>query len=353
MSRILVYGANGYTGRLIAEKAAATGLEVVLAGRTASKLEPLAARLKLPWRAFGLDDPQALRRELTDEVLVLHCAGPFSRTSAPMVAACLASQTHYLDITGEIGVFEAVLRQDDAAKQAGVVLLPGVGFDVVPSDCLAASVAQRLPGATALELAFASNGGGASRGTSLTMLENLPRGNWVRRDGKLQRLPAGKLAKQIAFHDTTRWTASIPWGDVSTAFYSTGIPNITVYTGMPRKAIWGLRAARPLMGLTQLGPVQRFLERRIDATVTGPSSDERERVRTELWARAEGPDGAFEATLGVPEGYRHTTDASLECARRVLAGEVEPGAYTPSKAFGADFVRTLPDVEWRLDAAAE
>ena len=345
---ILLYGAYGYTGVLIAEKAAAAGIDMILAGRSAEKLAPLAERLNMPSRAIGLDDPDALAKALDDVPLVLHCAGPFSRTSKPMVKACLASKSHYLDITGEIAIFETVLRQGDMAEAAGVALIPGVGFDVVPSDCLAASVAQRLPGATSLELAFASTGGSAS-----PMRRRLDK-VFLRRDGKLRTIPSGKLAKRIAFHDKTRWTASIPWGDVATAYRSTGIPNITVYTGMPRKTIRTLRLFRPFLKLTKVGAIHRFLERQIDKRVSGPSAQDRQTTRTELWARVETTDGgSFEGTLGVPEGYRHTVDASLECARRVLNGDVEPGAWTPSKAFGADFVRHLPDVEWRLGDTGE
>src|SRR6266550_6648973 len=149
----MIYGANGYTGQLIAELANNHGEKPILAGRNAAKVRALAEKLGLPWRAFALDRP-----DLRDIELVLHCAGPFSATSRPMVDACLLARAHYLDITGEIDVFESVLGRDEEARQRGIVLLPGAGFDVVPSDCLAALLKQRLPSATKLELAFAPIG---------------------------------------------------------------------------------------------------------------------------------------------------------------------------------------------------
>ncbi len=152
-ANFLLYGANGYTGELIARFAVQQGLRPILAARNSQKVAPLAAELGLDYRAFALDNKQAIDSALADIAVVLNCAGPFSQTSAPMVAGCLRSQTHYLDITGEINVFEEVASQDKLAKTTGVILLPGVGFDVVPSDCLAAHLKGRLPSATRLTLA--------------------------------------------------------------------------------------------------------------------------------------------------------------------------------------------------------
>src|SRR5437763_343698 len=174
----LVYGANGYTGQLIAELARERGERPILAGRSEDKVRPLAERLGLPWRAFDLDHP-----DLHDVQLVLHCAGPFSATSRPMVDACLAAGAHYLDITGEVEVFESVLARDAEARGRRIVLLPGTGFDVVPSDCLAALLHRQLPSATRLELAFAPPGR-SSPGPIKLAVDALPRGGLVRRGGE-------------------------------------------------------------------------------------------------------------------------------------------------------------------------
>src|SRR3954468_23523709 len=252
----LIYGANGYTGRLVAELAKQRGQAPVLAGRSADKVRPLAEELGLPWRAFPLERP-----DLKDVQLVLHCAGPFSATSRPMVDACLAARAHYLDITGEYEVFEAVLARDAEARERGVVLLPGVGFDVVPSDCLAALLHRKLASATRLELAFATHGR-ASPGTRKTSLESLPRGGAVRRGGKLLRVPPAHEVREIPFADKRRMAMSIPWGDIATAWRSTQIPDITVFMAAKPATIRGARWTKWTAPVLGLAPVQRFLKTR-------------------------------------------------------------------------------------------
>ena len=349
MPTFLIYGANGYTGELAAREAARRGLTPVLAGRKSEAVGRLAAELGLPHRAFGLDDPAALRQGLAGLpgiAAVLHCAGPFVRTSASMVEACLETGVHYLDITGEIPVFEGVLGRGEAARRAGVALLPGVGFDVVPSDCLAARLAAALPTATHLDLAFFAPRGTASRGTMKTMIESLPHAGAVRRDGRIVPVPAAWEARKIPFSCGERWAMTIPWGDVATAFHSTGIPNIRVYSGTPPAMIKRLRLARPLLPLLGAGPIKRFLQRQVERRVTGPSEELRETGRVHLWGEARDDDGrSVTATLDTPEAYAFTAVSAVEAARRAAEGRVEPGAWTPSKAFGAGFVAELPGVE--------
>jgi len=351
--RWMVYGAYGYTGELIAREAVRRGLKPVLAGRDGDRLEPLAAELGLSGRAFPLSDPGSLRAALADVELVLHCAGPFLDTSRPMVAACLAARRHYLDITGEIGVFESVLARDAKAREAGVVLLPGVGFDVVPTDCVAARLAAALPEATDLELAFVGEGGGVSRGTAKTMVRGLPYGGAERRDGKIVRVPAAADAEELDFPlpeggTLRRWVVQIPWGDVSTAFHTTGIPNVRTYTGMAPKAIRRLRRARVLLPLAGLAPVQRLLAARIDrryAEQAGPGEDARRAGRIHVLGTATAPDGrTATAAVTTPEGYAFTAAASVECVTRVLDGRASPGAWTPAGAFGPDLVDAIEGV---------
>jgi short subunit dehydrogenase-like uncharacterized protein len=347
----MIYGANGYTGELAARHAAAHGLRPVLAGRNAAAVGALALELGLDSRAFSLDDPgdpEGARRGIDGMAAVLHCAGPFVHTSQPMVEACLAAGAHYLDITGEIAVFEPILgRRGDDARRAGVALLPGVGFDVVPSDCLAARLAAALPDATELVLAFASDRGGVSRGTLKTMIESLPATGAVRRNGKIVPVPIAFDSREIDFGGRlgTRWTMTIPWGDVSTAFHSTGIPNIRVYTGTPASAIRRAKLVAPFVPLAGLKPVKHFLQRRVERRVTGPSAEVRATARVYLWGEVRNAAGAaVSARLETPEAYQFTAVSAVECARRAAAGQVQPGAWTPSKAFGAGYVTELPGV---------
>ncbi len=345
----MIYGANGFTGQLLAERAVAEGHRPVLAGRTEARIKPIAEKLGLPYRIACVDQPRQLEAALADMSLVLHCAGPFSATSAPMVDACLKTQTHYLDITGEICIFEAIRKRHAQAVEAGVSLIPGVGFDIVPTDCLAASLhetfkAKHLGDADRLELAF--HGSGAmSPGTAKTIVEILAAGSKIRSGGEITNVPVGWRQKSIPFADETLWCMDLPWGDVSTAYYSTGIPNIVVYTAVPRGSALTAALVGPVMKILNIGAVQKFAKRRIEKTFFGPDEQTRNESYLTLWARIENADGeGVEATLDTPEGYRFTTYSAFEATKRVLAETVATGVLTPSIAFGANFVTQLEGV---------
>jgi len=344
MGRFLIYGASGYTGELTARLAAVRGLKPVLAGRNAASFEPLARELGFEARAFSLDDGAALDAGLQGIDVVLHCAGPFAHTSKAMADACLRTRTHYLDITGEIVVFESLHARDAEAKAAGVLLLPGAGFDVVPSDCLAAHLKRRLPSATHLALAFQSTGG-LSRGTATTMLEGIDKGGAVRRDGKLKRVPSAYKTRAIDYGRGPRASVTIPWGDVSTAFHSTGIPNVEVYLAAPLSSRVFMRLSRVLGPLLGSAPIQRFLKSRLRAGSAGPSAAARARSRCFLWGEATDPSvGYATSRLQTPDGYTLTALTSLAIVERVLAGGVPPGFQTPSSAFGPDFILGIDGV---------
>jgi short subunit dehydrogenase-like uncharacterized protein len=348
MSTFMIYGAYGYTGALLAEAAMRRGHRPLLAGRDAERLRPLAESLGLAWVAVDLADAPALRQAIRRVDLVLHAAGPFVFTSQPMVDACLAEGVHYLDITGEVPVFEAIFDRDAQAKVAGIALLPGVGFDVVPTDCMARHVAERLPDATHLELAIASLSS-ISPGTAKTMVEQLPGGVLVRRDGALTAIDMGSDVRRVAFLDRPRTVMPIPWGDLATAYHTTGIPNINTYMAFPRRMV-GIMARTAPLSRVLLGPkpVRRLLQGLIQRTVTGPDADLRQRARSYVWARAINAAGeSATAQLETLEGYQFTVEAGLNSVERVLA-DAPVGALTPALAFGADFVLDLPNTQ-RVD----
>ena len=334
----ILYGATGYTGRLTAELAVQRGERPILAGRTRAALETMGRELRLETRAFDLHDPRAVRDGIRGAAAVLHDAGPFSTTSRPMVDACIAERVHYLDITGELDVFEAIFARDAEAKLAGVTLLPGVGFDVVPTDCLAAMLHERMPTATHLELAFAGLGA-MSRGTAKTSVERLGIGGAARIEGKLQVVPHGWRKREIEFPHGRRTVVSIPWGDVVTAYRTTGIPNIVTYMAasrtLQRQLVW-LERFRPLL---RVGLVQRALKRAIDRRPAGPSETQRETGYTDLFGEARDARGRVETLLlTTPDGYTLTADSSLRAVRRLCDGGVPTGALTPALAFGARFI---------------
>ncbi|HEX5401369.1 MAG TPA: saccharopine dehydrogenase NADP-binding domain-containing protein [Pseudonocardiaceae bacterium] len=339
----MVYGANGYTGELVAKLAVQRGERPVLAGRSAERIAPLADRLGCAHVVVALDNLKALRAALADVRAVAHCAGPFSRTSKDMVDACLDTGTHYLDITGEIDVFEEIYARHDEAEQAGVVLLPGGGFDVVPTDCLAAMLAQRLPGATELELAF-TLGGGISGGTLKTAIESAGAGGRTRVDGELRTVSFGHRTAVAEFPSGPKRVTAIPWGDVSSAFRSTAIPTITTYTVVPGGDLVA-KGQEYLAPLLRMPSVQKAGMTLVNRLVKGPSEDKQAAGHAEVWGRVKHPDGhVVSGALTTPAAYSLTADAVVRGVARLAAGDIAPGAHTPSSAFGADFVAELDGV---------
>lgn len=334
----LLYGANGYIGQAAARLAVAQGLRPVLAGRDAARIAPLAAELGLEARAFRLDDAAAADRALRGLPLVLHLAGPYKYTARAMVDACLRNGAHYLDITGEIPVFEELAARDGEAKARRVMLLPAVGFDVVPTDCLALYLKQRLPSATRLTLAFQSVGrSGLPPGTQRTMIELIPFGDRVRREGRLVVPERGEAMRSVDFGQGPVQAVRLTWGDVFTAYYSTGIPNIEVYVVLPEAARRQRALVQRLRPLLRFAPLRALLKRGVRP---GPSAEARARTVTHVWGEVEDASGRKAAArLHGPEaGLVWTTRAALAAVRKALVGKFSPGFQTPAKVYGADLV---------------
>jgi short subunit dehydrogenase-like uncharacterized protein len=335
----LLYGAYGFTGRLVAKLAIARGERPVLAGRSAGKVAELAGQLGLEHRAFGLTDPGAIRRGLDGISAVAHCAGPFSATAGPMARACIDAGLHYLDITGEIAVFEELHGLSERARAAGSVLLPGAGFDVVPTDCAAALLAGALPGARRLDLAFLA-GGGPSPGTARTAVEGMRTGGQARIGGVITTVPMGWRTVRAAFPSGARTVTSVPWGDVSTAWYSTKIPDITTYTAVPAAAM-RVNQMLGLDKLLRLGPALK-LAQALAGRSSGPDEQRRAGTRAEVWGRASDGERSAEVTIVTPNAYDLTADSVVRAITRL--GSVSPGTHTPSTAFGPRYVTELDGV---------
>ncbi|UCC26502.1 MAG: saccharopine dehydrogenase NADP-binding domain-containing protein [Gemmatimonadales bacterium] len=339
----LLYGAYGFTGKLIAQQAVAEGLDPILAGRDGERTRAVAQEFGLRTRIFPLDDPTALREGLRGVSAVVHAAGPFYRTWRPVTEACLAEGCHYLDVTGEIDVLEGIRARNDAVREAGLHFIPAVGFDVVPTDCAATLAAESVEAPAVLDLAFHMSGG-PSRGTARTALERLGSSGAVRKNGRIVPAPLGSIRRVIPFSDKPRPGVAIPWGDVSTAYHSTGIPDIRVFAVFPDRVVV---AARLVGSLMKLPPVRALARLAVDALVEGPDDEELERGYGRVWAEARNEAGEVATVeLLTPNGYVLTARAAVAAVREVLAGqvEVEPGVHTPSRAFGADFVLRLDGV---------
>lgn len=340
MDPILIYGANGYTGALIAEEAVRRGLKPVLAGRNRDALDALAQKLSLTRRVFTLQDPAEIARHFDGIDLLLNCAGPFSQTAAPLLDACLEHTVHYLDITGEIDVFALCHRAQPGAKRQGIVVAPGVGFDVVPTDCAAAMLKQQLPDATHLVLAFEA-GGGPSPGTAKTSVEGLAKGGRARVDGKVVEVPLAWKSRTFERDGQPRTAMTIPWGDVYTAFVSTAIANIETYMVASPQTIARVRRLRMLKPLLGLASVQSLLKSRAAATA-GPDEQRRDATRSHIWGEVRNAAGdERHLQLVVPNGYALTVQSALAIAQHVLAAKPPGDYYTPSQLMGAGFVLSL------------
>ena len=333
--KYLLYGANGYTAQLIIQESLKAGLQPVIAGRSADKIKKIAKQYALDYTVFDLSNQEKIEQELKDFSLCLNAAGPFSQTAKPMIEACIASNTHYLDITGEINVFELAKSYGKQATEAGICVMPGVGFDVVPSDCLANYLKENLPSATHLELAFTSIGGGLSHGTASTMVENLGEGSAARVDGKIKKVDLGHLSKKIDFGEVKHYAMTIPWGDVSTAYTSTKIPNIVVYTGVPKRVTKMVKFQALFNPILKTSLAKKVAQNWIDKNLYGPSAKENQTGKSLLWGKVWNEKGEeFSARLQCKEGYLLTALTSVNICTKVLNKQLKTGYQTPASAYG-------------------
>jgi short subunit dehydrogenase-like uncharacterized protein len=342
--RWMIYGATGFTGRLLVRQAFDRGLTPRLAGRDEARLRRLATPLGFEYRAARLDDPAALARLLRGSRLVLNAAGPFADTAGPLVAACLATGAHYLDVTGELAVFAALERLDGEARRRRVMLLPGAGFVVVATDCLAAHAARQLPGAVGLRLGI-SRPAFAGRGTLRTAVRHLGPGVHVRRGGRLVLLPRGRREYDFDYGRGLRTSLAVDWADAVTAWHTTGIPDIEVYLELRPWERAAFLAGRLLTGGLRSAFGQALLRAQTAALPEGPTAGERRRARCTVVAEAEDRAGRRAISrLHTPDGYTFTAEAAVAIVQRVLGGEVAAGFQTAARVYGADFVLGLGGV---------
>jgi short subunit dehydrogenase-like uncharacterized protein len=343
----VLYGANGYTGELIARLSNAYGLRPLLAGRNKEAILALAEELNLQYVITDLNNPTALDNLLKGQHLVIHAAGPFSRTATQMVEACIRNQVHYTDINGDISCFELVKLFDKQAKASNCMLMPGVGFDVVPTDSVAKKISETQPNTTALKLAFASIGGSISHGTATTMAEKLGEGGAKRKNGKIVRTPLGENGMYVDFGKKQLFVMSIPWGDISTAYHTTGIPNIeTFYAVKPTVFKW-MKFQKYFNWLLRLDLVRNLVKKKIDQRPAGPNEQMRQKGISLVWGKGTNDQGeSITIRLKGPEGYTFTAHASLIIAKEILQGNWKPGYQTPAGQFGSEMVLKVPGVSF-------
>ncbi|QIP71777.1 saccharopine dehydrogenase NADP-binding domain-containing protein [Streptomyces sp. VN1] len=333
--RLLVYGATGYTGKLVARHAQQSGLDIVVAGRNRERITALGEKLGLESRAFALDDPEIVRAALDGITVVLNVAGPFRHTARPLMDAGIAAGVHYLDTTAEYDIFAAARSRHVEAQAAGVMIMSGAGWDVVPSDSVAAHTAARVTDPVSLRLALkllsatpeeAAGLNLFSRGSIVSATEGIgDLGVLVRTDGDIVTLKEPKVASFDFGDSGPEEAVSAAMGDLVTSHFATGIPSIEVY----------VQAGQPL-------PIDLDLS----ALPDGPTTEEREVGRSKVVAEVTGRDGSVARSLiDTPTGYRFTQLSSVEIARRVLAGSFTPGFQSPSSAYGPEIALAIADTQ--------
>ncbi|MBS3944065.1 MAG: saccharopine dehydrogenase NADP-binding domain-containing protein [Melioribacter sp.] len=338
-NRLMVYGANGYSAQLIIEELIARGIKPVLAGRNLESIRSVAEKYLCDYRVFDLNYDNESKNSLQDIHTIINCAGPFKYTAKDMIDYCLTTKTNYIDITGEIPAFAYAFGCNNRAKESEIVILPGAGFDVIPTDCLAKRLSEQMPDALNLKLGFANRKGGISRGTTLTSLEFISGKGKVRRNGKVIDSPLGEFNIKVLRKKFSLYGISIPWGDVFTAYISTGIPNIEVYMGVHKFLFVFKRILFLLLHLFNIPVIKKLSTNYVSKNFTGPDKEMRDSTETYIWGKVENEKGeSIEQIYRVMEGYNLTAKGAAESALRIMRNELKPGTYTPSLAFGSDFL---------------
>jgi short subunit dehydrogenase-like uncharacterized protein len=342
-NQFLLYGANGYTGKLIAKLASTYHLQPILSGRTEANIKPLADELQLPYRIIDLDNKEQLENALSEVKLVLHAAGPYVFTAKQMIEACLQTGVHYIDINGDISVFEMLKKYDAAAKEKNIMVMPGVGFDVVPTDCIALELKNKMPDATHLKLAFVSLGGGLSHGTATTMTGKIGEGGAARENGMIVRKPLGQKGMWVSFGKKKLFVMTIPWGDISTAYTTTGIPNIETYTGMAPKVYRILKLQWAFNWLLRTEFIRNIIRKKIKAKPAGPSDEQRKNSSSLVWGEAGNASGKkITACISCLDGYTLTAHSSLLISKKILEENFKTGYQTPAGCYGENLIMEVP-----------
>jgi len=342
-SKILIYGANGFTGKLVIEEALKQGMHIVIAGRNADALQLLATQFGVECRIFSLEHVKTVTNQLNNIHTVIHCAGPFHLTYKNMSEACLLTGTHYLDITGEWKVFEALQAENKRAQQKGIMMMPGAGFDVVPSDCLAFKMKSQMPDAQRLTLAFCSVGGSWSGGTMKTMIDGVGEGGKVRVDGKLKTVPYAYKTKRINYGPFETISTTIPWGDISTAWFSTGIPNIEVYLGANESMIRQMKRLNWISPILKAGWIRKIMKKQVDKSRHRMEKKTlNPEAKSYFYCKVENASGKFqEGRLQTINGYILTAKTASLIAKKCVSGNFKSGYQTPASAYGWQLIEEI------------
>ena len=321
MKTLMIYGATGYTGRMAAEYAKASGLDLIVAGRSEAALAALASELGGDYRVFGVDDGVGVDAALSGISVLLNCAGPYLRTAKPLMKAAIRNGVDYLDIAAELDSYRLAEVLDVKAKAAGVMLLPGSGGSVAMLGCLAGHATERVAEPKLIRIALHVTGS-MSRGSAVSATENMT--------GDCLRLIGGSLVgrrpeelRDFDFGTGPKSCFPVTLPDLLTIHRATNVPDIETFVHVSGDA---------------------FPQGDLSVLPDGPTAQQRESNRYQAAVEVTGADGSVvREVLDTVNGYTFTPMAAAEVARRVLAGERTPGFQTPAGLFGNGFAETIAD----------
>ena len=343
--KLMLYGANGYTSRLIIKELVGQNIKPILAGRNQEKINNLADKHGFDSSIFSLDNTDNIDKNLRDIDVLINAAGPYSLTAKPLINACIRTKTNYIDITGEIDVFVYAQTKHADAKDAGIIICPGVGFDVIPTDCLSVILKDKLPDANELNICFFSENGRPSIGTAKTSIEGLSNGGRIRKDGKIEQVALAHAVKEIDYGQGPKMAMSIPWGDVATAYFSTGIPNIVVYIPRSQRGINKIKKQRKWLFILKLKLVQNYLKNKMDKKIINGGDTDEQHAKSKMWVWAEVKNNEGRSESGyfqVANGYDVTGYGAMFFAKAIMKNKFDGGYYTPSLLLGANIIESLP-----------
>lgn len=328
-----IYGATGYTGRLIAAEAVRRGHRPVLLGRSEATLRPLALEHNLTFAVAT-----SLGEALADLDAVVNAAGPFDQTMPPLIEACLGTHTSYLDISNELATVQFVLDQDARFAAAGISAVPAVGFGTVASETAAGRAVAAVRSAETVEVALLADNSGGGVGTAASTYAVLAEGGARISAGGLVRERLGSGIRSVRLPVGRRSLVAVALGDLAAVRATTGVSNVTASVAFGVPAFLLSLALRPVAEFVRSGRMKPSARK----------AAKPHEFRSYTWARATGADGrTATAWLTTGEGYAFTASSTVNAVEAVIAG-ITPGAHSSGQAFGADFALRVPGTRVEL-----
>lgn len=321
-NKLLIYGAAGYTGTIIAARAKELNIDFEIAGRERYKTQKLAEELAVDYHIFNVDSEYAWEKALQDKTVLINAAGPFKFTAEQAMRACLKAGVHYLDISAELDTYRLAQSLDKEAREAGIQLISGAGL-FVSYDALVVHLSKLVAEPEYLKVGF-RHYGGFSRGSVLSSKNIADLGILIRRNGEIINNPYPQ-SKLFRFGQEEVECLPTPLGGIILSYKSTGIPNIEEFFSLKL-------------------PATELPDLTAESLPDGPTKEERAAGRNGISAELTGKDGkVVKAYVDAPSGYDLTPLSVIAVAHRILNGDFKVGYQSPGSAYGEDIINDIPD----------